>query len=291
MVVILPPKHFKVTYFYTNVKYAIIDLIIIKMKDEKIMKLTFIGNGNMAKSLIEGLVNNYEIEVLGRNKESLEALKKLLPKISIKVLDTKEDISHKNIVLCVKPYSLPSLAPKLTGKANALYSVLAGTTLKSIASQIDAEHYVRTMPNLGASYFKSMTTLTGDEALKKDALEIFNQIGHTLWLDSENELDIATGVAGSGPAYLALVAEALADGAVQQGLKRADAQALVSGLFDGFAALIAHNNPADIKDAVMSPGGTTAAGYAALERGNVRNAMMETVADAYAKAKELKAKN
>ncbi|CAA6822914.1 MAG: Pyrroline-5-carboxylate reductase (EC [uncultured Sulfurovum sp.] len=255
------------------------------------MKLTFIGNGNMAQSLIEGLVHTYEIEVLGRNKESLEALKNLLPQISVKVLDVKEDISHKNIVLCVKPYSLPTLAPKLAGKANALYSVLAGTTIESISSQIDATHYVRTMPNLGASHLKSMTTVTGDEALKESALEIFNKIGHTLWLDSENELDIATGVAGSGPAYLALIAESLADGAVQQGLKRADAQALVSGLFDGFAALIAHNSPADIKDGVMSPGGTTAAGYAALERGNVRNAMIETVADAYSKAKELKTKN
>ncbi|MEA1879563.1 MAG: pyrroline-5-carboxylate reductase [Campylobacterota bacterium] len=255
------------------------------------MKLTFIGNGNMAKSLIEGLVSSYEIEVLGRNKESLDALKKVLPQITTKVLIQKEDISGKNIVLCVKPYSLPALAPKLTGKADALYSVLAGTTIESIASSIDAIHYVRTMPNLGASHLKSMTTVTGDEALKENALNIFNQIGHTLWLDSENELDIATGVAGSGPAYLALVAESLADGAVQQGLKRADAQALVSGLFDGFAALIAHNSPSDIKDGVMSPGGTTAAGYAALERGNVRNAMIETIADAYSKAKELKAKN
>ena len=147
------------------------------------------------------------------------------------------------------------------------------------------------MPNLGASYLKSMTTITGDEDLKEQAIDIFNKIGRSLWLNSENELDIATGVAGSGPAYLALVAEALADGAVQQGLKRADAQELVAGLFDGFGALISHDNPANIKDGVMSPGGTTAAGYAALEHGGVRSAMMKAIEDAYAKAKELKAKN
>ncbi len=255
------------------------------------MKLTFIGNGNMAKALIEGLVGKYDIEVLGRNEHALTALKTNLPQITTKVIEKNEDISGKNIVLCVKPYSLPDLAPKLAGEAEALYSVLAGTSLESLKAQIKAKNYVRTMPNLGASHLKSMTTLTGDETLKTTALEIFNQIGRSLWLGSENELDIATGLAGSGPAYLALIAEALADGAVNQGLKRADAQVLVKGLFEGFAPLIANENPALIKDGVMSPGGTTAAGYAALERGNVRNAMMQAIEDAYTKAKELKAKN
>ena len=255
------------------------------------MKLTFIGNGNMAKALIEGLVSSYEIEVLGRNEASLKALQENLPQISTRVLAEVEDISGMNIVLCVKPYSLPQLAPKLIGQANALYSVLAGTSIESLSSQIKAKKYIRTMPNLGATYLKSMTTITGDEDLKEQVIDIFNKIGRSLWLSSENELDIATGVAGSGPAYLALVAEALADGAVQQGLKRADAQELVAGLFDGFGALISHDNPANIKDGVMSPGGTTAAGYAALEHGGVRSAMMKAIEDAYAKAKELKAKN
>ena len=255
------------------------------------MLLTFIGNGNMAKALIEGLVSSFEIEVLGRNEKSLNALKERLPQITTKVMETTEDMSGKNIILCVKPYSLPDLAPKLKGEAQALYSVLAGTSIESLKAQIKAKKYIRTMPNLGASHLKSMTTITGDKVLKEEALNIFNKIGKSLWVDSENELDIATAVAGSGPAYLALIAEALADGAVNQGLKRADAQVLVQGLFEGFAPLLAHENPALIKDGVMSPGGTTAAGYAALEKGNVRSAMMEAIEDAYAKAKELKNKN
>lgn len=245
----------------------------------------------MAKALIEGLVGSYEIEVLGRNEKSLNALNASLPQITTKVLSKNEDIEGKNIILCVKPYSLPDLAPKLTGEADTLYSVLAGTSLESLKAQIKAKNYIRTMPNLGASHLKSMTTITGDETLKEQALDIFNKIGRSLWLGSENEIDIATGVAGSGPAYLALVAEALADGAVNQGLKRADAQILVQGLFEGFAPLLAHDNPSHIKDGVMSPGGTTAAGYAALERGNVRSSMMAAIEEAYAKAKELKAKN
>ena len=255
------------------------------------MKLTFIGNGNMAKALIKGLVSNYTIEVLGRNKQSLEKLKEELPQITIKIISDNESISNKNIVLCVKPYSLGDLSPKLSGSANCVYSVLAGTSISSLKGQIKANAYVRTMPNLGASYQKSMTTLTGDIELKDSALNIFNNIGTSLWLSSENELDIATGIAGSGPAYLALIAESLADGGVKAGLKREDSQAIVAGLFDSFAPLIQNENPAHIKDGVMSPGGTTAAGYATLEKYNVRNAMIESVQSAYNKALDLKQKN
>lgn len=255
------------------------------------MKLTFIGNGNMAKALIKGMVQHYEIEVLGRNQSTLSALQAELPQITTRVMDETENMNGKQVILAVKPYSLSELAPRLTGEADALYSVLAGTSLESLRAHLRAKHFIRTMPNLGAGHLKSMTTLTGDEALKEQAIEIFDSVGRTLWLGTENEIDIATGVAGSGPAFLALIAEALADGAVKEGLKRTDSQVLVQGLFEGFAALLAEENPANIKDGVMSPGGTTAAGYAAMEQCNVRNGMMEAVKAAYAKAKELKEKN
>jgi len=118
------------------------------------VKLTFIGNGNMAKALIRGLVKNYEIEVLGRNEKTLKTLKESLPQITTKIINDKEDISGKNIVLCVKPYSLPELAPKLIGKANAIFSVLAGTSIESLKVNLKSDRYIRTMPNLGASYLK-----------------------------------------------------------------------------------------------------------------------------------------
>ena len=86
------------------------------------------------------------------------------------------------------------------------------------------------MPNLAASVGRSMTTLTGDIAYKEEAKVLLGSIGKTLWLDSEKEIDIATALAGSGPAYLALVAEALADGAVKQGLKREHAMATMRGI-------------------------------------------------------------
>jgi pyrroline-5-carboxylate reductase len=143
------------------------------------------------------------------------------------------------------------------------------------------------MPNLAASVQKSMTTLTGDLAFQKEAEEILGSIGATRWLGSEKEIDIATALAGSGPAYLALMAEALTDGAVKQGLKRDDAMAIMRGLFGGFGELIQDVHPALLKDGVMSPGGTTAAGYGALEDGNVRASCISAIEKAYKKALEL----
>ena len=250
-------------------------------------KLTFIGNGNMAKAIIKGLVGKYEIEVLGRNETTLTTLKNEIPQITTALLGELNDMTNKNIILCVKPNSLDDLSPKLSGCANSLFSVLAGTKLETLQEKIKASAYIRAMPNVAASYQKSMTTLTGDEALKVEALEIFGNIGETLWLKSQKEIDIATAVAGSGPAFLALIAVALSDGGVNAGLARADANTLVKGLFAGFAPMLADNKPSEIKDSVMSPGGTTAAGYASMEKNGVRNGMIEAIKSAYDKACEL----
>jgi pyrroline-5-carboxylate reductase len=197
------------------------------------------------------------------------------------------DIKDRTLLLCVKPPNVEEVGKKLTGKADLLISVLAGTTVKTLKKHFKSKATVRSMPNLAASVGQSMTTLTGDNKAKADAIDLLSAIGETLWLNSEKEIDIATALAGSGPAYLALIAEALADGAVKQGLKREDAMATMRGLFAGFGTLIQEIHPSLLKDGVMSPGGTTAAGYGALEDGNVRASCMDAVEQAYEKAKLL----
>jgi len=249
------------------------------------MKLTIVGTGKMAEAIIKGAVVYHDIEVLGRDEKKLEELQAKMPKINIVKLGDSFNIEGKNILLCVKPYALEPVSIKLQGEANALLSVLAGTTLMALEKNIKAKSYIRAMPNLAASHQKSMTTLFGDASFKQEAIEICESIGKTLWLSSEKEIDIATAVAGSGPAFLALVAEALSDGAVKEGLKREDAYTLVRGLFEGFSPLLNEKHPAIIKDEVMSPGGTTAAGYAALEEGKVRDGLIKAISKAYEKAK------
>jgi len=249
--------------------------------------ITFIGNGNMALSIAKGLKNNYKIEVVGRSIKKLEEFEKELGISIDKFLMKDLNVTGKRVILCVKPANVEEVSKQLHGKAAVIFSVLAGTAIQKLKSNFNTDAVVRTMPNLAASVQHSMTTLTGDLKYKDEAEEIMGAIGPTRWLSSEKELDIATALAGSGPAYLALIAEALADGAVKQGLKREDAMAIMRGLFGGFGELIQDVHPALLKDGVMSPGGTTAAGYGALEKGNVRNACIDAIESAYGRAKEL----
>ena len=251
------------------------------------MKLTLIGNGIMAQSLARGLVKNHEVEIIGRDIDKLKAIHERIPTVTIKELDENENITGKNVIFCVKPYALESVSARLVGNAEVLLSILAGTKLEFLRKHIKARHYIRTMPNIAASVQNSMTTITGDHEAKAIATEIFSSIGQVIWVNTEDHLDIATAVAGSGPAFLALVAEALTDGAVKEGLDRHLSAQLVQGLFSGVASLLKHSHPAIIKDSVMSPGGTTAAGYAELEKVGVRNAMINAIEAAHKKANEL----
>jgi pyrroline-5-carboxylate reductase len=251
------------------------------------MKLTLIGNGFMAQALAKGLINNFEVEIIGRDLNKLKQLKEKIPNIEIKEISDNEDMTNKNIILCVKPYALQSVAARLEGEANILFSILAGTQLDTLKKQIKSKYYVRTMPNVAASVSSSTTTITGDLEAKNLAIELFSYIGKAVWVNTEKQLDIATAVAGSGPAFLSLIAESLSDGAVKAGLEREISNELVQGLFEGFAKLLDKSHPALIKDSVMSPGGTTAAGYAKLEEGAVRDSMIKTIEAAYEKACEI----
>jgi len=249
--------------------------------------ITFVGNGKMALALAKGLCETHTIEVIGRNMSSMENFERALNTPVKKTHYSDADITNKTVILCVKPSNLTEVSPLLKGTAQTLYSVLAGTPLSALKS-VQARHYCRAMPNLAAEVGASMTSLVGDSEISTNAIALFSSIGSTLWLGSEKELDIATALAGSGPAYLALIAEALCDGAVREGLKRDDAMVLMRGLFEGFGKLIQTLHPALLKDNVMSPGGTTAAGYGAMEKGKVREGCMEAIRMAHDRAKGMK---
>jgi len=243
------------------------------------LTLTIIGPGAMARAIAHGLKDKYTLEFVARDLSKLENIKK---EFNCNIYDLNNfDISNKNILLAVKPYALENVASQIKGKATALYSVLAGTTLQALKEKVPAQNHIRVMPNVAAKFGASTSVITGDVTKKEEAVEIFSAIGDTFWVDSEKEVDIATAIAGSGPALLTLVAEAMMDGLVKEGMKRADAIGITNSLFKGFAPLIASNHPALIKDSVMSPGGTTAAAYGALEEGAVRSSFIKAVGEAF----------
>ena len=243
------------------------------------MTLTIIGPGSMAMAIADGLKENYTLEFVARDISKIEHLKE---EFSANIYPLEGfDVTGKTVLLAVKPYALEAVATQLTGEAETLYSVLAGTTLDALRTNIPAQNHVRIMPNVAAKFQASTSVMTGDSAKREEAEALFLAIGDVFWVDSEKEVDIATAIAGSGPALLTLVAEAMMDGLVKEGMKRPDAIGITNSLFNGFAPLIASNHPALIKDSVMSPGGTTAAAYAALEEGAVRSSFIKAVGEAF----------
>jgi pyrroline-5-carboxylate reductase len=246
------------------------------------MKLLLIGAGNMGGAMLEGL-KEYDITVVESYKPRVEELKKLYP--NLKITDTIPNLDGYIVILAIKPQALSKLQVK--GKAKGVISILAGTPLEKLKEKISAISYIRAMPNIAALKQKAVISVCGDEELKDISLEILSSIGKCFWLKSEKELDIATGIGGSAPAWIALVAEALSDGAVKLGLSRDISYKYAAYMLEGTAELLKEEHPAILKDKVTSPGGTTAAGAAKLEEGKVRDAFIKAMQACYDKTQNL----
>ena len=246
------------------------------------MKLLLIGAGNMGGAMLQGL-HSYEITVVEMNRQRADELRDMF--VDIKVVDKMPRLDGFIVILAIKPSSLDSL--HVEGCAKGVISILAGVTLESLKEKIDSKSYVRAMPNMAALVKKSATSLCGDEELRDISIEVLSSIGKCFWLESEDELDIATGLAGSAPAWIALVAEALSDGAVNLGLKRELTYEYIAQLFEGVGEVLQKEHPAILKDKVTSPAGTTIAGTAKLEEGGVRDSFIKAIEASYRRAKKL----
>jgi pyrroline-5-carboxylate reductase len=242
-----------------------------------------IGAGNLGEAILDGMLKNgMDVSALVHTEDKAIKLGEFYPSLKVGISKKTIDIDKKTVIVAVKPNSFYDI--RFEGKAKAFVSVMAKVSIDDLKQNVYAESYIRAMPNLAARCEKSMTALTGTVAYKNEALALFESIGKSVWVDSEDELNIATALAGSAPAFLAIVAESLTDGAVRAGLKRVVAEEMTKGLFDGFASLLAQSHPAKIKEEVMSPKGTTAAGIFELEQAGVRAAFMKAIEAAYLKA-------
>ncbi len=198
------------------------------------------------------------------------------------------------LILAVKPYAvadvLAELKPALEPR-HLVVSIAAGVTLAQLAAGLgDGARLVRVMPNtpclVGASASGYATSGDGSEGALVGRL--FGAVGKAFRVP-EHLLDAVTGLSGSGPAYVYVMIEALADGGVKAGLPRDVAQALAAQTVMGAAKMVLETgqHPGALKDAVASPGGTTIAGLHALERRGVRAALMDAVEAATRRATEL----
>jgi len=267
--------------------------------------IVFIGGGNMARSLIGGLVarggDASMVRVVDPNADSRDALAR---DFGVRVhTDAAEAVAGAATwVLATKPQVLRGVCESLAGAAQAsqplVLSIAAGIT----ATQLDrwlggGVAVVRTMPNTPALLGAGVTGLYAnprvDDAGRARAQALLESAGATVWIDDEARMDAVTAVSGSGPAYIFLLAEAMEEAAIAQGLPAQDARTLVLQTVLGAARMLVESDeaPSELRRRVTSPGGTTQAAIETFEAGGLRKLVADAIATAARRGGELSAAN
>jgi len=257
-------------------------------------ELVIVGGGSMGAALLSGLLDAGVVEP-GHLAvvEPLESRRDELVDRFDGVTITGSIPPCGSAVLAVKPPDIPAVAAAAAAAgARRVLSVAAGVTTASIVGAVGADVAVlRTMPNTPALVGQGVSALSGAPGTKDVDLDwaenVLRGVGLVVRVD-ESQLDAVTGLTGSGPAYVFLVAEALMDAGVLAGLPRPIVERMVAQLLVGSSALLAERgDPAGLRAMVTSPGGTTAAGVRVLEDRAVRAAVIGAVQAATERSREL----
>jgi pyrroline-5-carboxylate reductase len=260
----------------------------------------FVGTGNMAEAMIKGLLAAGVVAAdrVSGSDPRRERVAELKARYGIHATTHNEDVLRRAevVVLSVKPQILvricDEISPWLKPRATVI-SIAAGVPLAVLEAHLpERTRVVRAMPNTPALVGRAATALAPGSHAGEDELRIahriFDSIGTTVTLD-EGQLDAVTGLSGSGPAYVFLIIEALADAGVKMGLSRYTAQALAAQTVLGSAQLLLETgeHPGRLKDMVTSPGGTAIAGLHTLEAGGLRTTLINAVEAATRRSREL----
>ncbi len=267
------------------------------MKEERI---TVIGLGKMGSILCrsmldKGIVSRNNLVGCDPRQENREDLKQEL-EIEV-VADNKEGIkSAHTVILAVTPQVIDQVLFDIGDhlkREQTLISIVAGIPISYLEDKlIKPVPVIRVMPNMAASVKEAMTAVVcghyATEKEKKRSIRIFSSIGHVVPL-KEEMMDIVTGLSGSGPAYIYLIIEALSDGAVLMGMEREAARVFAAQTVLGAARMVLEGDlhPAQLREIVTSPGGTTISALKHLESDGVRGSMIRAVEAATRRSREL----
>lgn len=267
--------------------------------------VAFIGGGNMARSLIGGLVARGQSPGAIRVAEPVDALRDALQRDFGVTCVEHARIAAEGAavwVLAVKPQVMRQVCTELSALAQAqrplVISIAAGIT----AGQLDrwlggGQAVVRAMPNTPALLGVGITGLHANARTGADQREraagLLEAVGPTVWIDDESRMDAVTAVSGSGPAYVFLLAEAMQAAGIAQGLAPEAARALVRQTLLGAATMLTQSDePADVlRTRVTSPGGTTQAAIETFEAGGFRDLVARAIAAATERGRQLSAAN
>lgn len=263
----------------------------------------FIGGGNMAQAIIRGLLKAghpaSRICVADAAEQQRGLLAAIDPALQVSADNAMPAASADLLVLAVKPQQLQSVVQGLVVAVDrpagqVVMSIAAGITLRALNEWFhDGAALIRVMPNTPALVGAGMAGLYAADNVSASARDLaayaMSATGRTLWLDSEQELDLVTAVSGSGPAYFFLIMEALQEIGTELGLSPAAARLLATqtALGAGLLAADSDDPPATLRARVTSPGGTTAAAVAALEAGGIRDIFRTALIAARDRSKEL----
>jgi pyrroline-5-carboxylate reductase len=261
----------------------------------------FIGAGNMARSLAAGLLRNGwgpdQVLLSDPDPQQRRTIETVLGARAY--CDNNEVAARAQIlVLAVKPQVLAdvarALAPAVQARKPLVISIAAGVRLEDIERWLGGGlPLVRAMPNTAALICSGATGLYAnertDETMREQAEKILRAVGVTVWLEDEYLIDAVTALSGSGPAYFFLVMEALEQAGIEAGLdpKQARLLTLETALGAAKMALEGHEEPAQLRQRVTSPGGTTEQAIKVLEEGGIRRLFREAVRAAVYRAREI----
>jgi pyrroline-5-carboxylate reductase len=267
-------------------------------------QFAFIGCGVMAESIVAGLllkklVDSKQITASHPRPERRENLEK---SYGIKVFEDNIDaikfLADENsiLVLCVKPQRMKGVLQELKGsvkKSQLVISIIAGAKIETISNELDNDLIVRTMPNTPSQIGQGMTAWTCAEKVsdeqKAKVKVLLSALGKELYVETENQIDMATSLSATGPTYIFMLMEALTDAGVHLGFSREVSKELVQQTMLGSTlfAMESHKHPAELRNMVTSPGGTSAAAIYEMEKGTMRTVLSKAVYAAYKRAVEL----
>jgi len=264
--------------------------------------LAFIGCGVMAEAIIAGLLRKslvgaeqivashpragrreelrekYKIEVFEKNTETVESVK------------TSE---NSIVALCVKPQRLKGVLKELKGVVSPeqlVISIIAGARIEAIADALGNKKIIRAMPNTPSQIGAGITAWTCTEEIvdaeRAQIKALLTALGKELHVETENMIDMATSLSATGPTYIFMVMEALTDAGVHLGFSREVSKELVQETMLGAVlfAMESHKHPAELRNMVTSPGGTSAEAIYQMEKGGLRTVLSKAVYSAYQRA-------
>ena len=263
------------------------------------MRLTVIGGGQMGRALVGGMLERQVVSagdllVVDPDQASRAWWTEHHTEVTVTEFLGQSVADSDVVLLAVKPPVVQSVLeslPSASGKF-LIVSIAAGVSLEKLTKWCGHERVIRVMPNTpslvgeGASAYCGAKDVTPADFQSIDSM--LGSVG-TAFQVNESQMDAVTGLSGSGPAYVCMIIEALADGGVQEGLPRPLAIQLATQTVLGTAKMIRQTgkHPGELKDAVASPGGTTIAAIASLEQNGLRGALIEAVSKSANRSREL----